>query len=482
MANGNTEVSRSRPCPICGKSDYCSFWRDSNGFEQIICKRSSTEADVVGRDGRAYKFLRLSKENRFTVYQDMDTYEAVREAEKDAWMQQNKVGPYNPRWNFGSFLGSFKKKQKEKRPCETAPVVLQQRQEVVRVNWIEPLPHKERDRFYRSLLSHLVLDEVHRAYLEGEGWSGELIRSSLAKSLPIKDFVRMKYRNFDSENPYRRELAEMVMKDLGLKDLYGYPGAFIDPGDRWTLNGPSGIVFPIYDADGYIYGLRIRMDFMDIPRALASDDSGSFYEHASERYYLKPLKGWYTRKGGQERCLEKNGYWVEDSRWFKELRGKYRPVTSFFEDAKELEQGRSVNVYKGGCQLESGTSLYFDPEKDDPTICYITEGEKKGIFGNAELSAPLLTFPGVDGWGSLFEGNPGKRFIDRLKEMGVQVFVIVYDADKATNEAVLRAQDKVLQAIRAEGFFVGIGNWPVSLGKGLDDLLARGGLPSYDLV
>ncbi len=479
MADGNVEVSRARPCPICGKTDYCSFWTNGKGQEQVVCKRSKTMSDVVGNDGRVYKFLRLSKDNDYTIYQDKETYESFREAEKDEWMKQNQKGPYNPRWNFGSFFGK-KKKQAEEEKEAVAPVILQRQSEIERVNWIEPLPHEFQDRFYRNLLKNMVLDDLHREYLHGEGWSDELISSSLAKSLPVKDFIRMKYQNFYSESPYRRELASLVMKDLSCDDLRGYPGAFVDDGGRWTLNGPSGIAFPIYDADGFIYGLRVRMDFTDVPLVLESDKRGLYYMHAGKRLYFKPFKGWYRHEEGKDYYLEENGYWLGN--YFKEVKGKYRPVSSFFEDEKELENRRSVNIYKEGCQLQGGTSLYFNPKVDDPTICYVTEGEKKGIYGNCVLRSPLLTFPGVDGWRSLFHGEQGCRMIDKLKDKGVKLFIVVYDADKAENERVLRAQNNVLQAIKDEGFYVGIGNWDMALGKGLDDLLSNGGLPSYDLI
>ena len=62
------------------------------------------------------------------------------------------------------------------------------------------------------------------------------------------------------------------------------------------------------------------------------------------------------------------------------------------------------------------------------------------------------------------------------------MFIIAYDADKAVNESVLNAQNKVLDAIRKEGFYVGVANWDESCGKGLDDLLSKGFQPSYDIL
>lgn len=483
MSAGNVEVSRSKPCPICGKTDYCSFWTDSIGNEQIICKRSSTQQDVVGKDGRVYKFLRLTQKGQFTAYQDKEIYEAVRAKEKDDWMRANQKGPYNPRWQ--RFSSRFKKKKEEKQEKALSPIVLPEPIKNEIVDWIEPLSHEKLDTIYRAMLSFLTLDDIHHEYLKKEGWDDDLIARNMIRSFPEKDFLRMKYKNFYSKNLYRKKLAQKIMDALYIDDLVGVPGAYIDQGGNWTFNGPKGILFPIYDADGYIYGLRIRMDFMDAAIPLKQDHMGrSYYEHDGKRYFLKPLKGWFTFQSGEEVFLDKNGYWTDynGSYSFREVNGKYRPLTSYFEDEKELKNHRSVNIYKGGCRLPMGTSLYFNPKEDDPTICYVTEGEKKGIYGNAMMHSPVITFPGVDSWSDLFTGNKGERLVDKLKAAGVMLFVVVYDADKTVNERVLSAQEHVLNALQSEGFAVGIGNWDMHLGKGLDDLLSKGFQPSYVLI
>lgn len=484
MANGNKEVSKSRPCPICGKTDYCCFWTNLKGVEQVICKRSNTQQDVTGTDGRVYKFLRLSKEGEFTVYQDKEVYEMIREREKDDWMRANQKGPYNPRFTM---FGKFRKKKDADNGAVVAPVIMPAAApEPEKVDWIDPLPHKELDQIYRSMLSHLILDDIHREYLKKEGWDDTLIEQNMIRSFPEKDFIRMKYKNFYSKNLFRKKLATKIMNDLDRDDLCGVPGAFIDKGGNWTFNGPKGILFPIYDGDGLIYGLRIRMDFMDPAIQLEVNRfNDHYYEHEGIKYYLQPLKGWFVFRDGEKQYLKENGYWTDynGTASFKEVKGKYRPLTSYYEDEVERrDHNRSVNIYEKGCQLPSGTSLYFHPEKDNPVICYLTEGEKKGIFGNALMQSPVVTFPGVDSWGDLFCGEKGFRLVDKMKARGTKLFLIAYDADKEVNERVLRAQQKVMDALVNEGFSVGVCNWNMQLGKGLDDLLSKGYLPSYDIL
>lgn len=96
MGKGCTEVSSSRPCPICGKPDYCCFYQNGKGYPEIICKRTKSQQDVYGQDGRIYHFLRRTQKEQNSVFQEKELYEAIRAKEKDDWMRANKKGPYNP--------------------------------------------------------------------------------------------------------------------------------------------------------------------------------------------------------------------------------------------------------------------------------------------------------------------------------------------------------------------------------------------------
>lgn len=481
MGKGCTEVSSSRPCPICGKPDYCCFYQNGKGYPEIICKRTKSQQDVYGQDGRIYHFLRRTQKEQNSVFQEKELYEAIRAKEKDDWMRANKKGPYNPNRH-----GKWQDKSKTSSPV-AANIVVPEPIHYEIVESIKPMSHKDRDVVYKAMLSCLTLEDYHREYLHQEGWSDDLIEKHKIRSFPMRDVIRAKYSNFFCRNPYRKKLARETMAKLGSDSLLGLPGAFKDKSGNWTFAGPSGICFPIYDADGYLYGIRIRMDFTDCGIQLEKDRYGQrFYEHGKKKYYLQPFKGWYVFDKGEKIFLSKKdqGYFTEHNGQEKFIRtsGKYRPLTSFFEDQKEKEQNhRIVNSYDSGCALESGTSLYAD-ENDSYLICYLTEGEKKGIFANHTMDAPLVTFPGVDSWGDLFTGDQNHRLIDILKQKGTKMFIIAYDADKAVNESVLNAQNKVLGAIRKEGFYVGVANWDKSCGKGLDDLLAKGFQPSYDIL
>lgn len=469
MVGGMINVSRGRPCPICGKPDWCSICSPDTDEELVICKRSSdVQGDVTGVDGRLYKFCGLTK-YEYPRFQEYSKWEA----QHDAWLRENHKGKYREsgrgsgydRW-YGATKGN-----------PAAPVTKPREYEVV--DPVNVKSHRELDRFYRALLSVLVLDELHYNYLRKEGWSKELIVKSGVKSFPAKDIIRFNHEMNKSRNFYRKRIAKAVMQKLGVSDLRGYPGAYTDKGGNWTLNGPSGLALPIYDADGYMYGIRIRMDFCDVDRTLEQRDGQRCYTHEGITYYHQPMKGFYHFEGDKKVF---DNFYYDDRGYMVEVKGKYRPISSYQEDQKERENHRIVNRLTNGCRAENGISVYFNPEVDNPYVVYFTEGEKKGIFANGVMKAPVVTFPGVGSWRPIFQGENGGSLVDKLKAHGCRICVIAYDADKESNKEVLTQQQKVVGALLEEGFQVGLATWPQKQGKGLDDCLVAGYVPGFELM
>ena len=479
MNKGCVEVTNRRPCPICGKTDWCCFYSPTLGKEFVICKRVLDTSDTVGKDGKFYKFCGLTHEEQNAKFQEMDAWQANKDAwqaNKDAWMRENKIGPYSEKNEYHRWYGASKSSRAD---SKTHSYSEYKEQEYEIVDPVSVKSHSELDRFYRALLRVLVLDPLHRQYLQSEGWSDELIRSSLVKSFPAKDVVRFNHKLYDSKNFYRKRIAQSVMSILHVTDLRGSPGAFVDHGGHWTLNGPSGIAIPVYDADGYLYGIRIRMDFCDIDRTMEQVDGSYQYTYDGITYYHTPFKGFSHYENGEKVT---DAFYYNDKGHMIGVKGKYRPLTSYLEDQKEREQGRIVNRFSSGCQAENGISVYYNPKEDVPKVAYFTEGEKKGIFANAIMHSPVITFPGVSSWRNMINGEHGNRMIDKLKALGVRICLVAYDADKESNANVLRQQDAVAQALMAEGFSVGLTHWSTKYGKGLDDLLAGGNVPGFELL
>ena len=75
----------------------------------------------------------------------------------------------------------------------------------------------------------------------------------------------------------------------------------------------------------------------------------------------------------------------------------------------------------------------------------------------------------------------GERVVDILRNKGCQLFIVAYDADLATNQQVLKNQQAAIKMLIEEGVMVGVAKWDMSLGKGLDDLLANGHKPEYEV-
>ena len=438
MANGCKEVSKSRRCPICGKSDYCCFFTVKNG-EQVICKRTvggRQGEGVIGHDGNYYMYLRESGTGN-AVFMDA---RFVKE--------------------FGSINDAVTASRREIEPPEY-------------IDPVECRSNKELDKIYRIMAKHLQLEDRHRVYLHSEGWTDEMIEKYHVVSFPEKDYSRYKYRaNERLKNPYRKKLASFILEELGNpKDgLKGVPGAHQNEKGDWTFCGPAGIIFWQFDIHHNMYRARIRMDYRDVQAPLVKDQHGEYFVENDTKYYVS-MSGVYQLLPDGTKSFRKDG----------NFKGKYRNLSSFHADEKEERNNRIVNRYKNGVASGNNLSFYYDSSRDDMHIAYVTEGEKKGAFANYTMRCPFISLPGVDSWKLLLKGRTGERTVDSLKMNGCNIIVVAFDADKTKNATVLDREHKTVEAMRQEGFIIGVASWDISLGKGIDDLLAAGYKPHYEV-
>lgn len=423
MAHGIVNRSRSNPCPFCGKPDWCGRYPTESGFFVEFCKRTADRCDVLGLDGVTYKYVGETAD------------------------------------------GSAKFVAKDLYSASHAHIV-QKKLEVI--NTVQVRDNVYLDEIYRYLLSLLVLDDDHCKYLQGEGWDNKMLYKYQIKSFPENDYYRYKYNNKYSKNPYRKVLARKVIEHFeekyGKECLVGVPGAYKNSKGEWTFTGRSGILFPMYDVNGYLYRLRIRLDFLDVPGVLFSDGNAKYYLENNQPIYVQEMKGLYTINNGNKDFCKNTG--------------KYRNFSSWRE--KKLEDC-IINQYNGGCAANNQIAVYANVPNEKNFFCFITEGEKKGIFASEKMQVIVVSLPGVNSWSKLLEGKKGNRPIDILIKKGVGIFIVAFDADAATNEAVLKYESKTIQAIKKEGLAVGVAKWDILYGKGLDDLLASGHQPEYDV-
>lgn len=454
MAYNNKEVSKTRPCPICGKPDYCSFYLPENGIELVVCKRTTEKVNLLGRDGNFYVFVGISGGGN-AVFEEANQRKDRLSKEKD------------------SKNCSYSNKE------SVSPTVAVKQMTVV--DKVDPLPNKELDKIYRTMLKYLKLEKKDREYLYSEGWNDNLIELNQVVSFPEKDFTRFKFKR-QSCNPYRKQLARLVMQELGLNSLRGVPGAYKDSNGDWTFAGHSGIIFPVHDVNHLMYRLRVRLNFRDIDAdiypGVGEDDWFTYGQY--NKIYIS-YKGYYIKENERVYLKEicKN---VDGRKITRKVQGKYRNFSSYSIDEEEEKKGFIVNTYDSGCESGNQLSFYYNEKRDDMYVCYLTEGEKKGIYGNALLRAPFVSAPGVNSWNLLFRGKAGERPVDVLKSKGVKIFIIAYDADKNQNEAVMKCEKQAVEALRNEGFMIGLAEWDMKHGKGIDDVLKNGHKPSYVLA
>lgn len=432
-------VSRTRPCPICGRPDWCGYMPGSDGREIVVCQRTLDSQPVTGVDGLTYVCVGKSKSGESYLFME-ESLKAERDAERGCEHEEVSGAKYVHK-------------------------------QMTVVDEILPLPHDQLDKIYRYMLSCMVLDDCHREWLIREGWSDDLIECNLIRTMPLDDYKRFKRPrgSYYSQSPWRKRIVQACVEQFG--SLRGVPGFFrgtdAEGHDVWRINSRSGVVFPLYDLDGRIYGLRIRMDFLDA--AVNVERSGNMlkFNDAGQIKYIEPLVGVYTL--------------VDGNREYDKVGGKYRPLTSFREDEEEYRNGYIVNTYTDGCRAEHGFGFY-KASGDNCYCLYVTEGEKKGILGNALLGAPFIALPGVNSIKLLFGKYKGRRVVDWLKDMGVTVIIVAFDADKAYNAKVLASQEKIVAALKEEGFMVATAEWDINVGKGIDDLLAAGKKPGFQVV
>ncbi len=395
-------VTKTRPCPICGKPDWCGIMQSDSGGELIICQRNVDalkpyKDGLYGMNGTYYLCVGISKQGQNNIFADAE----------EIWeKEQLRKNANSSRFSHGK--------------CMT-------KKTLTPVDILLPLPDSALHKIYLSMLDYLILEPRHKEYLKREGWTDSLIESHHIKSFPEEDYVRFQNRDSAcrSKNPWRKELADYLINKFG--SLEGVPGAYINKRGNWTFAPKSGILFPLYNHKQEIYRLRIRLE--------------------------------HDCKGG-----------------------KYRNFSSYKVDDDAEKQGFLMNVFAKGCQAGNHLGFYFNPSRDDMHIAYLTEGEKKGMIGNFLLKAPVISIPGVNSYSKLIEGTKPNRPIDFLKSVGVHILVIAFDADKMTNEKVMACQENVIHILRDEGFVIGLAEWDICQGKGLDDLLTNGYKPAYTLA
>lgn len=395
-------VSKSDPCPICGKPDWCSVQYVEGNTKLHYCRRVLSCSNVTSSiNGMNYVFIKQTKDGS-CMYKEESAY---MESKKE-WEKANRR---NSRGNSRAARPGCA-------PVQPSPVPQP-------ATSVAPLDSKSLDAIYRAFLKKLHLQKNHVRYLKHERWPDQLILHSMMRSMP------------PGGNSYyygtgRELITKELLREFG--SLKGVPGFYEQSGGTWSFSGQSGLLIPLYDHNGNLYRLRLRLDHPEV------DEAGK----------------------------EKN---------------KYHNFSSYYETSSDSVH--FTNAFKNGCRSGSHAGLYTSLSRDDYTVCYITEGEKKSMYANYVLHAPVVSLPGVNSFGKVLEAmDDGRNVLNFLAAKGCTTVVIAYDSDKYVNEAVLMYEQKLIELLYGYHFRIALAYWNPGFGKGLDDILSINVRPNYELV
>lgn len=479
MNGTRIRVCSSRPCPICGSTDYDMIMDYGVDGAVVWCHHLNYTGVVAGNDGKTYVCIKEGKESRIGTFNLFKDKQLV-DAEKQAWIEEQKRN--NPGWkNYTSYPG-HKRADRSKTETSSIPMSPKPAYDVKR------LSNKELDLRYRYFLSLLVLEKKHEAALRKEWMSGvypdiaDIILSHIPlRSMPPADSVRYSL-NERFSNPSRKQIVRSMQKRFG--SLIGIPGFYMREGaywdsqpeeERWTFAGAEGIIFPMYDIEQHIVGLRIRLDYPDVK---VKDTDAVLYhgKHGTFSHGYRDGKSiWYFTKAGEKESIEALDVPLKNNiPAIGKISSKYRPFSSWKD--KNVD-GHTINAYKNGISSGSPYSIYYpvSKEKRKYKFVFLTEGEKKGIVTAQIKKNPCVSFSGVGLYRGFFEPDEsGKSCFEKLCEEGVEYFIIAYDADKDGNEAVAFAEEGLAEEILKNGGTPLIGEWNHKFQKGIDDILLMG--------
>lgn len=483
---------RGFPCAVCGKEDHC-FCADFGNGPLWFC---STYTDqTINHNGSVF-VLKGFTEQGYARYEEKSQYER----NKEAWIREQERT--NPNWHT--------RKKHRTEPTAEEPQEKPEKNHVT-VDDIVPLSNKRLHQVYSYMLDLLILEDNHKKALLDE-WNcgvddnlgGKILSKWPIRSLPMNDRARCE-GCYNLKNITRQELVKKMVDRFGT--LKGVPGFFLETdtwtdqitGERksdthWQLVNLSGIVYPAFDSDGYIYRIRIGDEHPDV-REYARDSAGNYLftsDNGKKRHVTAATYSFNNRSGEWYRFtpdgnrslvysnqkkiykvkLSPKGYPIIDGK----VDGKYKNFSSRAEKTTETDtQIIHYNAYPEGTRSGSPISLYCKPG-DNMSIVYITEGEKKAIVMNMLLGCPVISLPGVQFYPDLFKPEYGKdqSIIDKLKEKGLAAVVIVYDADKVKNDMVRKCEEGAVKRCLENGLTTFIADWNIRFGKGADDALIQG--------
>lgn len=469
--------SPSHPCRICGSTDYDMEIEYAPDDVAYWCHKVFDKTIIS--NGVEYEQVALKEISigTFSIYRTKASLEKSRKE----WVEQQKRD--NPDW----------KGTKTHNNNDHIPTQVCDRKEEIPP--IPPLSNSELDVRYRYLLSLLVLEEKHKQRLKEE-WSSEVyptLADSLLKiyplrSLPPLDSVR--YGDGFKEklrNQSRKKIVAAMVEKFG--DLRGIPGFYLRGGefwngkeekDRWTFVSGEGIIFPVYDENGYLYRLRYRDDYHNTKLKESSgktfNGQTGVFSHSYDKDGNHTWKFFPDGKGEPRVVYGPGVKEIALNKWGVPVLGKAENKYKTLSSVYMKDMGDCIrNSMEGGSPSGSPYSIYIPKGDYSNKVVIATEGEKKGMVTSFVKRVPVISVAGVGTFNALFENRNGEEsVIQQLKKKGMKALVLCYDADKSENSMVSRAEKEFLERIKQAEVIPYTGEWSGKFDKGLDDILLMG--------
>ena len=466
-------VTKFNPCPICGKPDMCFSTNSLKTGDLLrICGRIDLgKGQVVrGRDGCMY--ICVSTKNGYTSFVDYETYRINRELQRKEWCLSHGYR-YVPKDDFSIPDDAV---MAEERPWELDSSI------------IEPLSHELLDKILRPWFENLPFCDYHHQKLMREwGKKPEIAESIFAtwpiRSMPPEDNIRKEcpdyFRHYYANCLPRKQMIALLLKSChtaGLSSPAGIPGFYQDEKTgEWRICAKAGILYPVYDVHGLLYGLRIGVDNPNV--------SGEYKGIPGEYYFYRD--SWYFSPKEKPKDEKSILAWRYGSNFNRiilnekgipsgKTSGKYVNFSSFSE-YRDYETHTIKNKFPNGSRSGSRVAVYRPDHLKTTSIFWITEGEKKSMVIAAYYGVTVICLPGVKTYSKIFEKqSDGRSILDILIQTGGKMAIVAYDADKNHNEMVAGAEEELIRELSLHGIRTAKTDWHESMGKGIDDGILDG--------
>lgn len=246
----------------------------------------------------------------------------------------------------------------------------------------------------------------------------------MSRGLSLADIEEHGYR---STPVYGFQVLTQKLIDMGCK-VEGIPGFYQTKSGEWTVNFSSycsGILIPYLSVSRKIQGFQIRLDkpIVEESREIVFADTES----------ISNSTGCKDRKKKATKYI-----------WFSSVNKTY------------------------GASSGSPVSFVGNPGDD---VVYFTEGALKAHIAHKLSGKSFLAVAGTGSLGSV------SNTLDELRALGTRIIVEAYDADKHTNDKVMKDSLKLKNIIRECQLISTSAEWPyLEYGngkntKGVDDYL-----------